>query len=102
MRSRPLVAFRTPVWLNDGRFFSSGGASLMSTATHPRRSPLGLFPGKPVPRLYDRIVQVLRIRHYSPRTEEACLHWIRIYTHVLSCGGRGVRSPADALAHAAQ
>jgi site-specific recombinase XerD len=38
---------------------------------------LGLFPGKPTPRLYDRVVEALRTRHYSRRTEEAYLHWIR-------------------------
>ena len=30
-------------------------------------------------RLYDRGVEVLRVRHYSRRTEEACVHWIRRY-----------------------
>jgi integron integrase len=40
---------------------------------------LGFFANKPVPRLYDRIVEVLRVRHYSLRTEEAYLHWIRRY-----------------------
>ena len=29
-----------------------------------RRSPLGLFPGEPTPRLYDRTVEVLRTRHW--------------------------------------
>lgn len=43
------------------------------------RTPLGLFADKPVPRLYDRIVEVLRVRHYSRRTEEAYIHWIRRY-----------------------
>jgi hypothetical protein len=38
---------------------------------------LELFPGQPTPRLYDRVVEMLRTRHYSRRTEEACLHWIR-------------------------
>ena len=41
------------------------------------RSPLGFFPGQPAPRLYDRVVEVLRARHYSRRTEEAYVHWIR-------------------------
>jgi hypothetical protein len=45
-----------------------------------RRSPLGCFPGQPTPRLYDRVVEVLRARHYSPRTEEAYVHWIRRFT----------------------
>jgi site-specific recombinase XerD len=29
--------------------------------------------------LYDRVVEVLRVRHYSRRTEEAYVHWIRRY-----------------------
>ena len=41
------------------------------------RSPLGLFLGQPTPRLYDCVVEALRSRHYSRRTEEAYLHWIR-------------------------
>jgi integron integrase len=36
-----------------------------------------LFPDKSAPRRYDQIVEVLRVRHYSRRTEEAYLHWIR-------------------------
>ena len=40
-------------------------------------SPLGLFPGQLAPRLYDRVVEVLRTRHYSRRTDGAYLHWIR-------------------------
>lgn len=30
----------------------------MTSATHERRSPLGLFPDKPTPRLYDRSVEL--------------------------------------------
>ena len=30
---------------------------------------MGLFPGQPAPRLYDHLVEVLRTRHYSRRTE---------------------------------
>ncbi|MEX0701991.1 MAG: phage integrase N-terminal SAM-like domain-containing protein [Planctomycetales bacterium] len=51
----------------------------MSTATRERLPPLGLFPDKPAPRLYDRIIEVLRVRHYALRTEDACVHWIRRY-----------------------
>jgi site-specific recombinase XerD len=36
-----------------------------------------LFLGQPTPRLYDSVVEALRSRHYSRRTEEAYLHWIR-------------------------
>ena len=42
-----------------------------------RKPALGLFPDGPTPRLYDRVVEVLRTRHYSRRTEEAYVHWIR-------------------------
>jgi len=40
----------------------------MNNSTRERRSPLGCFPGQPTPRLYDRVVEVLRARHYSRRT----------------------------------
>ena len=49
----------------------------MNTASADRQSPLGLFPGQPKPRLYDRVVEALRTRHYSRRTEQAYIHWIR-------------------------
>ena len=49
----------------------------MNNSVADRRSPLGLFPAQPAPRLYDRVVEVLRTRHYSRRTEEPYLHWIR-------------------------
>ena len=38
---------------------------------------MGFLPGQPAPRLYDRVVEVLRARHYSRRTEEAYVRWIR-------------------------
>ena len=49
----------------------------MNNPSTLRRSPLGMFPGQPTPRLYDRVVEVLRTRHYSRRTEQAYIHWIR-------------------------
>ncbi len=54
------------------------------------RSPLGLFPGRATPRLYDCVVQALRVRRYSRRTEQAYVHWIKrfIFFH-------GVRHPAE-------
>ncbi|EAQ82326.1 Integron integrase [Blastopirellula marina DSM 3645] len=51
----------------------------MAATIQQRRSPLGLFPDKPTPRLYDRIIEVLRVRRYSLRTEAAYLHSIRRY-----------------------
>lgn len=52
----------------------------MDAATDtPRRAALGLFAGRVSPRLYDRLVHVLRAKHYSPRTEKSYVHWIRRY-----------------------
>ncbi|MGH2758512.1 MAG: integron integrase, partial [Actinomycetota bacterium] len=39
-------------------------------------SALGVVPGVASPRLYDRVVDVLAARHYSPRTVEAYVAWI--------------------------
>ncbi len=38
----------------------------MSKSMADRRSPLGLFPGQPMPRLYDRVVEVLRTTLQPP------------------------------------
>lgn len=36
-------------------------------------TPLGLFEGRPRPRLYDATINVLRVHHYSLRTERVRL-----------------------------
>ena len=41
------------------------------------RAPLGLFPDRPTPRLHDHVLRVMKTRHYSPRTIESYLGWIR-------------------------
>ncbi len=51
----------------------------MTIAKRNRRSPLGLFPDKPVPRLNDRMIEVLRFHHDSRRTEQAYVHWTGRY-----------------------
>ena len=35
--------------------------------------------GPPRPRLLDRVIEALRARHYSRRTEEAYVAWMRRY-----------------------
>jgi hypothetical protein len=84
----------------------------MSTPTKRRVPPLGLLTGKPTPRLYHGIIEVLRVQTihqqdladgYEIRTVEGLLghqdvRTTVLCTHVLNRGGRGVRSPADALA----
>ncbi len=51
--------------------------------------PDGLRP--PAPRkLLDRVREAIRTRHYSPRTEQAYVHWIRRYIFF-----HNVRHPAD-------
>ncbi|MGH9329184.1 MAG: phage integrase N-terminal SAM-like domain-containing protein, partial [Vicinamibacterales bacterium] len=42
------------------------------------------------PRLLDRVRAEIRVRHYSRRTEEAYVHWIRRYILF-----HGKRHPAD-------
>ena len=77
----------------------------------------GFVPRRPTPRLYGCFGSA----HYSRRTEDAYLHWIRrflvfhnstdarkmaemdvqttmAYTHILNRGGRGVQSPLIAFA----
>ena len=43
----------------------------------PTSTPLGLFPDRPQPLLYHRVVEVLRAHHYSRRTEKAYVRWIK-------------------------
>ena len=38
---------------------------------------LGELPRPQPPRLLDQMSQVLRVRHYSPRTEAYCGHWVK-------------------------
>ena len=54
---------------------------VMNNSIREHRSPLGCFPGQPTLRPYDRVVEVLRTRHYSRRAEEAYVHWIRRFTY---------------------
>src|SRR5438105_94593 len=53
----------------------------MSQLTSPQQTPTVVpFPGSgSPPKLLDRVRQAIRTRHYSPRTEEAYVHWIRRY-----------------------
>lgn len=48
----------------------------MSDPTDPRRRAPGFFPDRSEPRLYDRVVEALRSRHYRRRAEEAYGYWI--------------------------
>ncbi len=87
----------------------------MGTSGANRQSPLGLFPAQPTPRLYDWVVEVLRTRHYSRRTEQTYesgydirtvqellghseVKTTMIYSHVLNRGPAGVCSLVDRIA----
>jgi len=67
-----------------------------------RVGPLGLFPGKPPPRLQDSLIEAVRVRHCRRRTVEELsghkdVRTTMTYRHVPNRGGRAVRSPADVL-----
>lgn len=62
----------------------------MNNSPAERRSPLGLLPGHPAPRLYDRVVEILRARHYSVRTPQTYCHWATRFIHF-----HNVRHPAE-------
>src|SRR2546427_5933825 len=62
------------------------------------------YTGGQPPKLLDRVRQELRRRHFSPRTEEAYVGWIRRF--ILHHGKRhpaemGEREVADFLSHLA-
>ena len=52
------------------------------------RQPARKVPAQP--KLLDRVRQAIRTRHYSPRTEQAYVHWVRRYIFF-----HKVRHPAD-------
>lgn len=60
--------------------------------------------GPPKPRLHDRVREALRTRHYSRRTEEAYVAWIRHYIffhgkrHPAALGGPEVTRFLSSLA----
>jgi integron integrase len=56
--------------------------------------PLPATPGGGKPKLLEQVRQLLRLRHYSLRTEEAYLAWIRRY--ILFHGKRHPRDLAEA------
>lgn len=67
-----------PIWHNCCRKHKDvSRLGVVNTAATDRQSPLELFPEQPKPRLYDCVVEALRSRHYSCRTEQAYIHWIR-------------------------
>jgi len=57
------------------------------------RHDLGALPWVRPPRLLDQVRQVMRVRHYSPRTEECYVQWIARYIRF-----HGLRHPRDMTA----
>ncbi|MFN3409916.1 MAG: integron integrase [Limisphaerales bacterium] len=49
----------------------------MNTPSSPARAPLGRFVPNPKLRFLDQCREVIRFKRFSPRTEEAYIHWIR-------------------------
>lgn len=66
----------------------------MNNSPADRRSPLGLFPGEPTPRFYDRLVEVSCARHCSRRTEQGTPIGFRfIRFHGRLSHGHDIRTP---------
>lgn len=51
----------------------------MVISSDQNRRPLGLFVDQATPLLYTSLIETFRVRHYSPWTAEAYVHWIRRY-----------------------
>jgi hypothetical protein len=79
-------------------------AALELLYTHVLGMDLGDMPRPQPPRLLDQMSQVLRVRHYSPRTETCYLHWAKQFIlfhgkrHPRDMGGAEV---AEFLTHLA-
>jgi Spy/CpxP family protein refolding chaperone len=50
--------------------------SVMKNSSRHSRSPVEFFPSCPATRLYHRLVEIMRVWHYSIRTGEAYVYWI--------------------------
>ena len=64
----------------------------MKERTSPRRSPPALPPLR-AERLLDQVRERVRYLHYSIRTEQAYVHWVRAFVRF-----HGVRHPAEMAA----
>ena len=64
LRSRPV-----PAWASPDRWDRLGGGSFVREGPG---QPQGPFPA-PAPRLSERALEAMRLRHFSPRTKQAYL-----------------------------
>ena len=83
-----------------GSIHDSGCLAMTTFANSPSpassRTPLGLHRCQPQPRLYDRLIEVLRTADYSRRTEEAYV----LRPMLTSARPRDVAIPQSALEQA--
>lgn len=49
-------------------------------------------------RLLEQVSEVLRYKHYSLKTEQAYLYWVRFTGFAFSCAGMGVTGKCSTLA----
>lgn len=66
---------------------ASGGAGMKSASVPPNRQPL---PPLRSGRLLDQLRERIRTLHYSPRTEQAYVHWCRAFIRF-----HGIRHPRE-------
>mgnify|MGYP000585232142 CR=1 FL=1 len=79
------------------RMIEEARTALVFLYSEVLRLDLGEFPRARPPKMLDRMRQVLRVRHYSPRTEESYVQWAKRYILF-----HGTRHPRDRVARLTQ
>jgi integron integrase len=76
-------------WVNP-RYFALCPARLAALSCGPMTDPQRLSAGPAAPKLLHQVRQAVRVRHYSARTEQSYVAWIRRYVRF-----NGMRHPAE-------
>jgi hypothetical protein len=75
-------------WIANSGIWNVPGLAQSSSSSRSdtaRIAAINLTPVPEKPRLLDQVRQAIRTRHYSPRTEETYVHWIKRFIFEQSC-----------------